>query len=457
MKEDRVIIVTTHSMLEADVLGDTVGIMANGTIECIGTPLSIKNQYGDGYTLSVVMKEDVHRTGTEMEHELTKGLLQSLDAVDRTNGGSESSGSGGGGGGAALRVSQRDGKVVKYTIPPEQVSRLSSMLRYLESVEGLLLAEWGVSDATLESAFLNVTEDSGFTYKENNNKKTKGYHSHETKEEHATSPTNDLEELSLDDEDEDDYHATDAASFSSVHALQNRSNWQPFCALLNKNFTLQSRQKCSSCCQVVTPILVMLLLTLLQAIIRTQIPPSQSITIPAIPYPLNAPSLASAITRGDHSHPHNAECLEFFFWTTPGTTGSASSEENNHQETTLLNNIHNLTTFVPQRNCSMGPPRSHHTIQVPYFEKRTNWSSIQAEIFQDMEILNSQPTSALENQHARFPNFLTPDGAVEFEQVNPINHTLAFTFSINDNNIALYHRPNGFTRLASKRKWWLFC
>lgn len=45
-KEDRTILLTTHFMEEADVLGDRIAIMANGDIQCCGSPLFLKKKYG---------------------------------------------------------------------------------------------------------------------------------------------------------------------------------------------------------------------------------------------------------------------------------------------------------------------------------------------------------------------------------------------------------------------------
>jgi len=44
-KKDRVIILTTHNMDEADLLGDTIGIMNKGQIECLGSPQFLKSLY----------------------------------------------------------------------------------------------------------------------------------------------------------------------------------------------------------------------------------------------------------------------------------------------------------------------------------------------------------------------------------------------------------------------------
>jgi ABC-type multidrug transport system ATPase subunit len=52
-KKDKVIILTTHSMEEADVLGDKIGIMAKGKLSVIGSSLHLKQKFGAGYHVSV--------------------------------------------------------------------------------------------------------------------------------------------------------------------------------------------------------------------------------------------------------------------------------------------------------------------------------------------------------------------------------------------------------------------
>ena len=52
----RIIILSTHYMDEADVLGDRIGIMSHGKLVCLGTPLFLKNRYGVGYNLTLEKK-----------------------------------------------------------------------------------------------------------------------------------------------------------------------------------------------------------------------------------------------------------------------------------------------------------------------------------------------------------------------------------------------------------------
>ena len=53
-RRDRIIILTTHYMDEADVLGDRIGIIAGGKMLCLGTSLFLKSRYGAGYKLTIV-------------------------------------------------------------------------------------------------------------------------------------------------------------------------------------------------------------------------------------------------------------------------------------------------------------------------------------------------------------------------------------------------------------------
>ncbi|XP_038980608.1 ABC transporter A family member 1-like [Phoenix dactylifera] len=54
IKKGRIILLTTHSMDEANVLGDRIAIMANGHLRCCGSSLYLKHKYGVGYTLTMV-------------------------------------------------------------------------------------------------------------------------------------------------------------------------------------------------------------------------------------------------------------------------------------------------------------------------------------------------------------------------------------------------------------------
>lgn len=53
----RTIILSTHHMDEADILGDRIAIISHGKLCCVGSSLYLKNQLGTGYYLTLVKKD----------------------------------------------------------------------------------------------------------------------------------------------------------------------------------------------------------------------------------------------------------------------------------------------------------------------------------------------------------------------------------------------------------------
>ena len=56
-KNGKIIILTTHYMDEADILGDRIAIMAEGKVQCTGSSFFLKNRYGVGYNLVIAKKD----------------------------------------------------------------------------------------------------------------------------------------------------------------------------------------------------------------------------------------------------------------------------------------------------------------------------------------------------------------------------------------------------------------
>jgi len=56
LKKQASIILTTHSMEEAEALSNKLGIMVEGNLKCIGAPQSLKEKYGNGYEVEIKIK-----------------------------------------------------------------------------------------------------------------------------------------------------------------------------------------------------------------------------------------------------------------------------------------------------------------------------------------------------------------------------------------------------------------
>ena len=52
-KSDKTVLLTTHFMEEADVLGDRIAIMADGQVQCYGSSMFLKKAFGSGYRLTM--------------------------------------------------------------------------------------------------------------------------------------------------------------------------------------------------------------------------------------------------------------------------------------------------------------------------------------------------------------------------------------------------------------------
>ena len=46
-RTNRTMVLSTHFMDEADLLGDRIAIMASGVVQCCGSSLFLKNKYGE--------------------------------------------------------------------------------------------------------------------------------------------------------------------------------------------------------------------------------------------------------------------------------------------------------------------------------------------------------------------------------------------------------------------------
>lgn len=65
------IVLTTHSMEEADTLCTRIGIMAQGKMCSLGTSTELKRRHGQGYRLSFTLK----REGSEVDEALLRSEL----------------------------------------------------------------------------------------------------------------------------------------------------------------------------------------------------------------------------------------------------------------------------------------------------------------------------------------------------------------------------------------------
>uniref|UniRef100_A0A1D1XQT2 ABC transporter A family member 1 n=1 Tax=Anthurium amnicola TaxID=1678845 RepID=A0A1D1XQT2_9ARAE len=144
IKKGRIILLTTHSMDEADVLGDRIAIMANGSLKCCGSSLYLKHQYGVGYTLTVVKASPTSSLAADIVHRHVPSAICLSDV----------------------------GTEISFRLPLPSSSSFENMFREIESfirspdIKPRISADndesfrgiesYGISVTTLEEVFLKV-------------------------------------------------------------------------------------------------------------------------------------------------------------------------------------------------------------------------------------------------------------------------------------------------------------
>jgi ABC-type multidrug transport system ATPase subunit len=127
------ILLTTHSMEEADVLCERIGIMGAGSMLCLGTSLDLKARFGAGYRLSLHIADKSAKAAQEAQGVVVK-LCPSAKLLNEPLGG-----------------------ILDFEVPRVEV-QLSKVYGAIEDArESLGILDWGITESTLEEVFLAVT------------------------------------------------------------------------------------------------------------------------------------------------------------------------------------------------------------------------------------------------------------------------------------------------------------
>ncbi|RYR08552.1 hypothetical protein Ahy_B05g076286 isoform B [Arachis hypogaea] len=144
-KRGRAIVLTTHSMEEADILSDRIGIMAKGKLRCIGTAIRLKSRFGTGfianisfYGNNVESRTDNRDAVSTVHQEAVKQFFKNhLDVVPK----------------------EENNNFITFVIPHDKEGLLTNFFAELQDRE----EEFGISDiqlglTTLEEVFLNIAK-----------------------------------------------------------------------------------------------------------------------------------------------------------------------------------------------------------------------------------------------------------------------------------------------------------
>ena len=76
------VILTTHSMEEAESLCKRIGIMTNGQFRCLGTSHNIKEKYGSGYEIPIRIANINEEL---LNQQITQLNIKADDKIDKAN------------------------------------------------------------------------------------------------------------------------------------------------------------------------------------------------------------------------------------------------------------------------------------------------------------------------------------------------------------------------------------
>ncbi|KAG7398223.1 ATP-binding cassette sub- A member 12 [Phytophthora boehmeriae] len=132
-RNDRVMVLTTHFMDEADILGDRIAIMAEGELRCCGSSLFLKNRYGAGYNLTLV-KDDA----TCDDNAVTALITSYVPSA---------------------QLLSNVGSEIAYQLPQKSSPQFAAMFTKIDSnLQKLGVLSYGISATTLEEVFIKVAE-----------------------------------------------------------------------------------------------------------------------------------------------------------------------------------------------------------------------------------------------------------------------------------------------------------
>lgn len=239
-KSGRIIILTTHNMDEADYLGDRIGIMSCGKQVTCGSSMFLKNKFGVGYVLNILkIKEDL---GGDIMAKIKEYLDDAVLTSDY---------------GLEMKVQLTKGNNKQFQKLFEE---------FEERGEEFGVKEFGISLTTLEDVFLKVgnmfneeaKEDRMMLEAENNNN-NEAIHKLQNQ---ASMRDNTYEKVPNKNEefDKEIMRIVDNGKLSDIREKSSLKIWfNQLGALLKKRLLYLSRDKGGIICEIILPLILVII------------------------------------------------------------------------------------------------------------------------------------------------------------------------------------------------------
>ncbi|KAH9488682.1 ATP-binding cassette sub- A member 3 [Bulinus truncatus] len=129
-RRGRTLVLSTHYMDEADLLGDRIAIMAEGVVKCCGSSMFLKKLYGAGYHLVIVKHP---HCDVENLTNFIKGFISTTELESVIN------------------------SEVSYMLPDNESSKFANLFNALDDKKDSLgVISFGTTATTMEEVFLKV-------------------------------------------------------------------------------------------------------------------------------------------------------------------------------------------------------------------------------------------------------------------------------------------------------------
>lgn len=131
-KKNCCILMSTHLMDEADLLGDRIAIMAEGKLRCSGSSLFLKSRYGVGYHMTLVKES---KCITQAIERIVKSYVPKAEIVTDV------------------------GMELSFILPSNEAAKFPDLFDKLENNREVLgISSYGISITTMEEVFIKVGE-----------------------------------------------------------------------------------------------------------------------------------------------------------------------------------------------------------------------------------------------------------------------------------------------------------
>ena len=141
IKKKSSVILTTHSMTEAEFLSDRICVIKKGKMQCIGNSLELKKIYGDGYVLTFICEKD--------SQEKVKNIILGLNKDIKV-------------------ISNKGGNLI-FSAGLDKIKELGWFIKILnrdfsdDNIKDLkgLVKECGIEQTSIEEIFLKIAKEEG--------------------------------------------------------------------------------------------------------------------------------------------------------------------------------------------------------------------------------------------------------------------------------------------------------